>query len=190
MTPKMGSSVLSPLSWKPGRNLFESQIDTPVRAKGYPLGFVDLDSSRDVTRVVAQAYRGSRIIASGSSVTGKSYMTGSKFSSSSDIDIGVILPKGAPFPKGVDEHGFPIYNKGPYGRRVPMDVPAQVETQLQKEMGSTRRTGIKFFQYEPKRSFVERPHTPPLSPILTPPTFAPPTFAPPKFTLEDFPPLK
>ncbi|TJZ69747.1 hypothetical protein [Chitiniphilus eburneus] len=185
MTPKMGSSVLSPLSWKPGRDLFESPIDTPVRAKGYPLGFVNLDSSRDITRGVAQAYRGSRIIISGSSVTGESYETGKKFSSSSDIDVGVILPKGAPFPKGVDEHGFPIYGKGSYGRRVPTDVPAQVETQLQKEMGSTRRTGIRFFQYEPKRSFVERPHTPP-----PPPIFTPPTFAPPKFTLEDFPPLK
>jgi hypothetical protein len=127
----------------------------PRRRKTQPspvLGFSSRKEFRDLTRPLARKHRGSTVIISGSSVTGKSYKTGQKFGPSSDIDIGLV-DRRLRNSRQVNYRGFP----------VPKTQLGREERSLQRSFRSSksRKTGIKVFSNMPNRPVYIRPHTPP-----------------------------
>ncbi|MBB6183527.1 hypothetical protein [Oleiagrimonas soli] len=138
-------------------------VHSGVRERGYPLGFESMQQFRDLTRPVAQANREGTVIVSGSSVTGRSMKQGTEFDKGkkgkSDIDLGVIR----------DYHDPAWLEISDY-RGFPKGKMAEVERSYGKSVKQAlgRPTGIKFFDHDQieqdGRSFMVRPHTPPVSP--------------------------
>ncbi|MBD2496794.1 DUF4157 domain-containing protein [Nostoc sp. FACHB-280] len=121
--------------------------DTPRK---YPRGFESEEQFRDLTRPLAKAHRESTIIVSGSSVTGKSYLTGKPFSKKSDIDIGIVGRD--EFKSGeIDERGFA--SKG-----VRREEELAHKARIEEAIG--HKSGLKFFRKPPKREYLVRDHTP------------------------------
>lgn len=147
--PQLVKPKPMPSSVKP---FTELDVHPQVQEQGYPLGFSSMKDFRDKTRGIAENNRDGTVIVSGSSVTGYSYKKGTAFSSASDIDVGVMLPKESQTWGDVNRSGFP-------GSRT---TQQRVEWHHQDGMGG-RESGVKFFdgESEPDRSYIVRPHTPP-----------------------------
>ncbi len=130
----------------------ELDVHPQVQEQGYPLGFSSMKDFRDKTRTIAENNRDGTVIVSGSSVTGYSFKKGTAFSSKSDVDVGVMLPRDSQTWNQVNQHDFP-------GRGT---TQQRVEWHHQDGMGG-RESGVKFFdgESEPDRSYIVRPHTPP-----------------------------
>jgi hypothetical protein len=128
------------------RETYQQFLDRPSPV----LGFKTNGEFRDATRPLAQNHRESKVIVSGSSVTGRSFHTGLPFGPKSDIDIGLVNKKLRYNTSQTLASGFP----------VPESKLGREEVQLQESF--RRKTGIKVFNRLPDRPLIERPHTPDL----------------------------
>lgn len=136
------------------------KIIAPTHQVGvdYPRGFFDYQDFLDKTRLIAQQARNGRIIASGSSVTGFSFKTKKPFRKggtpreNSDIDMGIVDPELAYDSDQVGENGFPVPESGL------SEIESIVGEKMRKQ--NKHKMGIKAFSKMPRRTFIERPHTP------------------------------
>lgn len=179
------------------RETYQQFLDSPSPV----LGFKTNGEFRDATRPLAQNHRESKVIVSGSSVTGESYHTGLPFGPKSDIDIGIVNKKLRYNTSQTLASGFP----------VPESKLGREEVQLQQSFKEhlKRKTGIKVFNRLPDRPLIERPHTPDLPFADKPGAIAQPLQIPvpikplsitrpvplqqkvtPLFSESDFPPLQ
>ena len=131
----------------------------PIHREGvdYPRGFHSYQDFRDKTRRIAQVSRKGKIIVSGSSVTGFSYLGHKAFrkggtpEENSDIDMGIVDPVLAESDQ-VDQRGFPIRRS--QLRDIELSTGEVMKTKNKHKMG------IRVFPQMPKRQIIERPHTP------------------------------
>ena len=151
------SGGLSPMNQPISKSVQKSKAPilkpVTVKPKKSPvLGFSSQKEFRDLTRPLAQKHRGSKIIVTGSSVTGYSHKKQVPFGSHSDIDLGLVNPKLRKSSQ-VDYRGFPVWSS-----KLGVE-----ERRLQKSFRETkgRKTGIKVFSDTPERAHYVRPHTPP-----------------------------